>query len=82
MRSISFYIRPSKSAGAAGVAATTTAGMAATGVVAGMAIGSFADNSSSRQQAFAKRSKNEENKIHIYPDKIYIGLKKLPVNGS
>ena len=75
-------ITPLTILGAAGVAATTTAGMAAGGAAAGWAIGSFADNSSSRQQAFATRIQNEENKIHIYPDKIYIGLKKLPVNGS
>ena len=56
--------------------------MAAGGAAAGLAIGSFADNSSSRQQAFATRIKNEENKIYIYSDKIYIGLKKLPVEGS
>ena len=72
-----------KSAGAAGVAATTTAGMAAGGVVAGLAIGNFADNSSSRQQLFVKHMKqNNENVIHIYFDKIYIGLKKLPASGS
>ena len=72
-----------KSAGAAGVAAATTAGMAAGGVVAGLAVGSFADNSSSRQQLFVKHMKeNNENTIHIYPDKIYIGLKKLPASGS
>ena len=72
------------SAGAAGVAATTTAGMAASGVVAGLAVGRFADNSSSRQQAFVKHMKENtnENTIHIYPDKIYIGLKKLPASGS
>ena len=56
--------------------------MAAGGAMAGMAVGSFSDNSSSRQQAFARRAKNEENKIHIYPDKIYIGLKTLPAKGS
>ena len=74
----------SKSAGAAGVAATTTAGMAASGVVAGLAVGRFADNSSSRQQLFVKHMKENtnENTIHIYPDKIYIGLKKLPASGS
>ena len=80
-----FYsaIKFSKSAGAAGVAAATTAGMAAGGVVAGLAVGSFADNSSSRQQLFVKHMKqNNENVIHIYSDKIYIGLKKLPASGS
>ena len=80
-----FYatIKLSKSAGAAGVAAATTAGMAAGGVVAGLAVGSFADNSSSRQQLFVKNMKqNNENTIHIYPDKIYIGMKKLPASGS
>ena len=57
--------------------------MAAGGVVAGLAIGSFADNSSSRQQLFVKHMKqNNENVIHIYSDKIYIGLKKLPASGS
>ena len=73
-----------KSAGAAGVAATTTAGMAASGVVAGLAVGRFADNSSSRQQLFVKHMKENtnENAIHIYSDKIYIGLKKLPASGS
>ena len=76
-------VKLSKSAGAAGVAAATTAGMAAGGVVAGLAVGSFADNSSSRQQAFVTNIKeNNENAIHIYPDKIYIGLKKLPARGS
>ena len=76
-------IKLSKSAGAAGVAAATTAGMAAGGVVAGLAVGSFADNSSSRQQLFVKNMKqNSENAIHIYSDKIYIGLKKLPASGS
>ena len=76
-------IKLSKSAGAAGVAAATTAGMAAGGVVAGLAVGSFADNSSSRQQLFVKHMKeNNENAIHIYSDKIYIGLKKLPASGS
>ena len=77
-------MKPSKSAGAAGVAATTTAGMAASGVVAGLAVGRFADNSSSRQQLFVKHMKENtnENTIHIYPDKIYIGLKKLPASGS
>ena len=80
-----FYatIKLSKSAGAAGVAAATTAGMAAGGVVAGLAVGSFADNSSARQQLFVERMKqNNENAIHIYSDKIYIGLKKLPASGS
>ena len=83
-QSEAFYsaIKFSKSAGAAGVAAATTAGMAAGGVVAGLAVGSFADNSSSRQQLFVKHMKqNNENAIHIYSDKIYIGLKKLPANG-
>ena len=76
-------VKLSKSAGAAGVAATTTAGMAASGVVAGLAVGRFADNSSSRQQLFVKHMKdNNENTIHIYPEKIYIGLKKLPASGS
>ena len=56
--------------------------MAAGGAVAGLAVGSFADNSSARQKAFVEKMKNEENKIHIYSDKIYIGLKRLPVNGS
>jgi len=67
-----------QSAGAAGVATATTAGMAAGGAVAGLAVGSFADNSSARQKAFVEKMKNEENKIHIYSDKIYIGLKRLP----
>ena len=57
--------------------------MAASGVVAGLAVGRFTDNSSSRQQLFVEHMKqNNENTIHIYPDKIYIGLKKLPASGS
>ena len=45
--------------------------------------GSFADNSSQRQQAFvANMILTDQNKIHIYDDKIYVGLNRLPGNGS
>ena len=67
-----------QSAGAAGVAATTTAAMATAGASAGLAIGAFADHSSSRQQSYVRKMKRQEHAIHIYPDKIYIGLKRLP----
>ena len=60
----------------------TTAGMAAGGAAMGLALGSFADNSSPIQQAYvAKMLMNKENKIHIYGDKIYVGLNRLPGNG-
>ena len=72
------YKTPFKSAGAAGVAATTTAAMATAGASAGLAIGAFADHSSSRQQAYVRKMKRKEHSIHIYPDKIYIGMKRLP----
>ena len=67
-----------QSAGAAGVAATTTAAMATAGASAGLAIGAFADHSSSRQQSYVRKMNRQEHAIHIYPDKIYIGLKRLP----
>ena len=58
----------------------TTAGMAAGGTAAGIAIGSFADESSSKQQIYvANMILNDEHKIHIYPEKIYVGLNRLPV---
>ena len=63
----------------------TTAGMAAGGAAMGLALGSFADNSSPIQQAYVAKMLlpvNNENKIHIYADKIYIGLNRLPGNGS
>ena len=61
----------------------TTAGMAAGGAAMGLALGSFADNSSPIQQAYvAKMLLDKEKKIHIYADKIYIGLNRLPGNGS
>ena len=60
-----------------------TAGMAAGGAAMGLALGSFADNSSPIQQAYhAKMLLNNETKIHIYTDKIYVGLNRLPGNGS
>lgn len=59
----------------------TTAGMAAGGAAMGLALGSFADNSSPIQQAYVAMLLNNENKIHIYADKIYIGLNRLPGNG-
>ena len=62
---------------------TTTFGMAAGGIAIGIAFGSFADNSSKRQQAFvANMILTDQNKIHIYDDKIYVGLNRLPGNGS
>ena len=45
---------------------------------AGLAIGAFDDHSSSRQQAYVRKMKCKEHAIHIYPEKIYIGMKKLP----
>ena len=58
----------------------TTAGMAAGGTAAGLAIGSFGDNSSSKQQLYvANMIVNDQHEIHIYADKIYVGLKRLPV---
>ena len=58
----------------------TTAGMAAGGTAAGIAIGSFADESSTKQQIYvANMILNDEHKIHIYPEKIYVGLNRLPV---
>ena len=52
---------------------TTTAGLAAGGIAIGVAFGSFADNSSKRQQAFvANMILSDQNKIHIYDDKIYV----------
>ena len=60
----------------------TTAGMAASGTVAGMALGSFADNSSSKQQLYVANMIFNEHEIHIHVDKIYIGLNRLPGNGS
>ena len=62
----------------------TTAGMAAGGAAVGLALGSFADNSSPIQQAYVAKMLllNKENKIHIYADKIYLGLNRLPGNGS
>ena len=46
---------------------TTTAGLAAGGIAIGVVFGSFADNSSKRQQAFvANMILSDQNKIHIY----------------
>ena len=62
---------------------TTTAGMATGGIALGVVFGSFADNSSKRQQAaVANTILSDQNKIHIYDDKIYVGLNRLPGNGS
>ena len=55
----------------------TTAAMATGGAAAGLAIGAFADHSSSRQQAYVRKMERKEHNIHIYPDKIYIGMKRL-----
>ena len=52
--------------------------MATGGAAAGLAIGALADHSSSRQQSYVRKMKRNEHAIHIYPDKIYIGLKRLP----
>ena len=69
----------------------TTAGMAVGGTAMGLALGSFADNSSPIQQAYVAKmilnshpsdGVNDQNKIHIYADKMYIGLNRLPGNGS
>ena len=59
---------------------TTAAGMAAGGAATGWIIGSFADNSSSKQQLYvANMIVNDQHEIHVYADKIYVGLKRLPV---
>ena len=69
----------------------TTAGMATGGIAIGVVFGSFADNSSPIQQAYVAKmilnshpsdGVNDQNKIHIYADKMYIGLNRLPGNGS
>ena len=67
-----------KAAGAAGLSMGTTAGMAA----AGFTLGSFADHSSSKQQLYVAKMLLNETEIHIHADKIYIGLNRLPDNGS
>ena len=56
--------------------------MAAAGAATGVVIGSFGDDSSKQQKSFVQYITKGEHNINIYSEKIYIGLTKLPANGS